>query len=91
MNADDRSPANPYRPRHGELVTDLGNGGRRGVYMGRLGKRAYLRPAGGGIEWETDPSKIEPLPGTAVLETVSRRSSPRREGVITLPGQLAGG
>jgi hypothetical protein len=73
------------------LVTDLGNGGRLGVYMGKLAKRAYLRPAGGGIEWDTDPSKIEPLPGAAVLETVSRRSSPRREDVITLPGQPSGG
>ena len=57
----------------GTYVLDLATG-REGVLMGyeipgcpeRQGKqstqvRAFLRPLSGGVEWDTDPTKVKPL------------------------------
>ncbi|PYC75809.1 hypothetical protein C7C46_23295 [Streptomyces tateyamensis] len=78
-------PPTPYRPQLGELVSDLANNGVHGIYMGTLDERAYLRPAGGGVEWETDPRQLQRLPGERQLERVSRRSLPRDEACVQLP------
>ncbi|MFJ8041401.1 hypothetical protein ACIRBX_12945 [Kitasatospora sp. NPDC096147] len=56
--------SNPaLRPRVGELVTDT-RSGRVGEYRDTLGRAAYLRPVGGGCEWETDPSCLETVSNT---------------------------
>ncbi len=53
-------PGDPYRPvRRGELVFDALNG-RTGAFMGRMGRAVYLRPEGGGVEWETEPRWLAP-------------------------------
>ncbi|PYC88476.1 hypothetical protein C7C46_00255 [Streptomyces tateyamensis] len=50
-----KPPAAPYRPtRRGELVFDVLND-RLGIFMDRMGTRIFLRPEGGGPEWEVDP------------------------------------
>ncbi|MGW2396416.1 hypothetical protein ACWCYY_07660 [Kitasatospora sp. NPDC001664] len=51
------------RPQVGELVTDT-RSGRVGEYRDTLGKAAYLRPVGGGCEWETDPDCLVAVPDT---------------------------
>ncbi|GAB2715616.1 hypothetical protein [Kitasatospora kifunensis] len=79
------APVTVYRPQLGELVVDLSNQGAHGVYMGTLGGRAYLRPSGGGVEWDTDPNKLEPVTPAGELEPVIHRSTPRRAERIELP------
>lgn len=59
-----RVPQALYQPQVGEIVEDLAHGGVQGVYMGTEEGKVFLRPRGGGQEWETYPSEIEPL-GTA--------------------------
>lgn len=46
-----------YRPEIGELVLDQAIG-KEGTYQGVTMGRAYLRPAGGGIEWPTVPWEL---------------------------------
>ncbi|PYC88254.1 hypothetical protein C7C46_00990 [Streptomyces tateyamensis] len=79
-------PNTPHSPQVGEVVADLGHEGRQGVYMGRLRGRAYLRPLGGGIEWDTDPRNLEQLSDPAQLVQVSTRSRPRSPERVRLPG-----
>ncbi|QMU75785.1 hypothetical protein GXW83_08575 [Streptacidiphilus sp. PB12-B1b] len=40
---------------------------RVGVVMGAFGARVYLRPAGGGVEWDAAPADLEPADGRAEL------------------------
>ncbi|MGF1429295.1 hypothetical protein [Kitasatospora sp. LaBMicrA B282] len=64
MSARRKPPRPLYAPRVGELVRD-GRDGRRGVYQcDGFGKdpTVYLRPVGGGVEWECPQSEVEPLP-----------------------------
>ncbi|GAB2697286.1 hypothetical protein [Kitasatospora kifunensis] len=79
------TPTTIYRPQLGELVSDLTHKGACGIYMGTLSGRAYLRPPGGGIEWDTDPDRIEPATPAGQLEPVSQRSTPRHAERIQLP------
>ncbi len=44
------------RPEVGCLVRD--DQGRVGRLMAYTGKRAWLRPPGGGVEWDVDPASI---------------------------------
>ncbi|GGV03549.1 hypothetical protein GCM10010495_13800 [Kitasatospora herbaricolor] len=67
-------PAHPHRPsRPGELVLDTLNG-RTGVFMDRVGTVVFLRPAGGGVEWDVDGrwlDRVSPFatqPGDAVRD-----------------------
>ncbi|MFJ9692262.1 hypothetical protein [Kitasatospora sp. NPDC101183] len=47
-------PSHPYRPFIlGESVFDV-RSGRWGAFMGWQQGRVYLRPLGGGVEWDTD-------------------------------------
>ncbi len=70
-----RTPLPAFTPEVGEVVRDAKHDAV-GVYAGRLGPWAYLRPRGGGIEWETKLDRLERLTGE--LELVSRlRASPR--------------
>ncbi|MGW2375437.1 hypothetical protein [Kitasatospora sp. NPDC001683] len=47
-------PSNPYRPSTiGERVFDV-RSGRWAAFMGWQHGRAFLRPPGGGIEWDTE-------------------------------------
>lgn len=53
-------------PRVGETVRDT----RRdlvGVVMGRLGRHLWLRPLGGGREWDVEPEALERLSRDEVL------------------------
>ncbi|MBB4923488.1 hypothetical protein [Kitasatospora kifunensis] len=61
-----KPPAVPYAPTtRGELVHDTLNR-RTGAYMGRLGTVVYLRPPGGGFEWDVDQRWLEqPTTGAA--------------------------
>ncbi|GAB2703901.1 hypothetical protein [Kitasatospora kifunensis] len=81
------TPTTIYQPQLGELVNDLAHQGARGVYMGVLGDRAYLRPPGGGVEWDTDPDRLEPALPVSQLEPVSQRSTPRRADRVELSGE----
>lgn len=51
-------PSALYRPRVGELVRDRLTG-EVGEHMETLGNKVFLRPVGGGVEWDTPPSEIE--------------------------------
>ncbi len=66
VRGDRRPPEIAYVPDGvGELVYDSLNG-RLGVLMDRIGRLVYLRPPGGGAEWETEASWLEsPAPGRA--------------------------
>jgi hypothetical protein len=58
-----RPRPNSYLPREGELVRDLVSG-RVGQYMAPGFEKhptVYLRPPGGGCEWEVSASDIEPV------------------------------
>jgi hypothetical protein len=53
----------PYAPTLGELVRDLTTG-RVGTYMGPGFEKhptVFLRPPGGGYEWEVPASDVEPV------------------------------
>ncbi|MCX4746680.1 hypothetical protein OG455_14325 [Kitasatospora sp. NBC_01287] len=59
-----KPPANPYAPTtRGELVHDSLNR-RTGAFMGRLGSLVYLRPPGGGFEWDVDQRWLQRPPAT---------------------------
>ncbi|GAB2711752.1 hypothetical protein [Kitasatospora kifunensis] len=79
------TPTTIYRPQVGAPVNDLVHPGASGIYMGTLGGRAYLRPSGGGVEWDTDPNKLEPVNPGAELTPVSQRSTRRSPECIRLP------
>ncbi|MEU8925410.1 hypothetical protein AB0D10_31510 [Kitasatospora sp. NPDC048545] len=66
-----KPPRTLYQPRVGEVVRDLAHKGAEGVYMGTVAGRVYLRPPGGGVEWETYPSEIEPLGNAPERERVA--------------------
>ncbi|ARF79345.1 hypothetical protein ACIG0C_01980 [Kitasatospora aureofaciens] len=66
-----------YKPKIGEIVRDRAHKGVEGTYMGIQGGMVYLRPRGGGQEWETYPSEIEALPNGPELIAVMRPSTPR--------------
>lgn len=38
-----------------------------GVVMGRLGRYVWLRPLGGGREWDAAPERVEPMSAAEVL------------------------
>ncbi|GAB2707399.1 hypothetical protein [Kitasatospora kifunensis] len=70
---DARPPANPYEPTaKGELVYDALNG-RTGTVMEWLGDRVYLRPEGGGVEWEAPLSWLQ-RPPTALPPRIAGAS-----------------
>jgi hypothetical protein len=48
------------RPRAGDTVRDSATG-LIGVFMALEDGKAFLRPLGGGREWETGPEHLEPL------------------------------
>ncbi|MBO1415240.1 hypothetical protein [Streptomyces sp. FH025] len=56
-----RPKAAIYRPKPGELVTDIRTN-TNVVYMGTERGLAYVRPVGGGLEREVDPAGLAPLP-----------------------------
>ncbi|GAB2731218.1 hypothetical protein GCM10010442_60920 [Kitasatospora kifunensis] len=86
MPAYPASPTTVYRPQVGQLVADLAHHGRQGIYMDTLGGRAYLRPNGGGCEWDTDPDRLEPVPEATGLAPVSqRRNATRCAADVQLP------
>lgn len=85
MPAYPASPTTVYRPQVGQLVADLANHGRQGIYMDTLGGRAYLRPNGGGCEWDTDPDRLEPVLGAPDLAPVVQRNAPRCAADVRLP------
>lgn len=67
-----REPARPdYYPELGEVVYDHLHD-RTGHYMGTTGGQVHLRPPGGGCEWPTYHSEIEPT------ATKGELSVPRR-------------
>ncbi|MDH6118112.1 hypothetical protein ABH930_003351 [Kitasatospora sp. GAS204A] len=79
-----RSPKPPkelYTPRVGEVVRDARTG-RTGVYQcPGYGKypTVFLRPEGGGVEWEVPASEVELVPVAGELEPV------RQSGVRSRP------
>ncbi|MEY9950175.1 hypothetical protein [Kitasatospora sp. GAS1066B] len=82
MSARREPPPTLYTPQLGELVRDEKHG-LTGHYMGPgYGKRptVYLRPVGGGCEWETPASEIQPLTGAPELRAVR---APGRAGEAT--------
>ncbi|MCX4744245.1 hypothetical protein OG455_01735 [Kitasatospora sp. NBC_01287] len=75
MSARRIPPTALYTPQVGELVRDLKHDAT-GVYMGPgYGKHptVFLRPAGGGTEWETPASEIQQLPQQPELDPVPPR------------------
>ncbi|MCX4747262.1 hypothetical protein OG455_17335 [Kitasatospora sp. NBC_01287] len=67
-----RHPQAVYQPREGELVHDAKHN-LTGVYQcPGFGKypTVYLRPVGGGIEWETPTSEIQQITSAGELESV---------------------
>ncbi|MCX4750364.1 hypothetical protein OG455_33470 [Kitasatospora sp. NBC_01287] len=72
MNARRKPPRALYTPQLGELVRDEKHG-VNGLYMGPgYGKHptVFLRPTGGGMEWETPASEIQRLPQQPELDPV---------------------
>jgi hypothetical protein len=68
-------PAEPYRPtRPGELVQDVLNS-RTGVLMATVGRTVFLRPQGGGVEWDVDARWLERP--TAAPPTTGERDAGR--------------
>ncbi|MFE2910503.1 hypothetical protein ACFRKE_11180 [Kitasatospora indigofera] len=68
-------PAHPHRPsRRGELVLDTLNG-RTGVFMDRVGTVVFLRPAGGGVEWDVDGRWLDRVPPFATPPGVGVRAA----------------
>ncbi|MFI6158283.1 hypothetical protein ACIBCA_36985 [Kitasatospora sp. NPDC051170] len=51
-----------FRPQVGELVKDETTG-EHVVHMETIGRRAYIRPPGGGVERDVDAAKLSELPG----------------------------
>ncbi len=66
MNVHRASPQAPYTPAVGEVVRDAKHN-TEGVYTGRFGNWAYLRPRGGGVEWDTPRTYVERLSGETEL------------------------
>lgn len=56
-----KTPETDGRPEVGTLVRDAD--GRIGRLMAYTRARAWLRPPGGGREWDVDPESIRPVPG----------------------------
>ncbi|MFD7981866.1 hypothetical protein ACFV4M_00610 [Kitasatospora indigofera] len=68
-------PAHPHRPsRRGEVVLDTLNG-RTGVFMDRVGTVVFLRPAGGGVEWDVDGRWLDRVPPFATPPEVGVRAA----------------
>ncbi|MFB8773327.1 hypothetical protein [Streptomyces broussonetiae] len=68
------------RYEEGEVVRDLVRD-RVGVVMGREGPYLQLRPLGGGVEWDADPARTEPLTATEVLQArVAEANARSRRG-----------
>ncbi|MEK8172931.1 hypothetical protein NKH77_39865 [Streptomyces sp. M19] len=69
----------------GDVVRDVG-AGRVGEVMDVREARVFLRPLGGGREWEADPATIEPVsPGEALrlkVQVTNDRSLGRGGGVV---------
>ncbi len=61
-----QAPQVPYTPTVGEVVRDTQHNAE-GVYTGRQGNWAYLRPRGGGIEWQVKRTHVERLTGETEL------------------------
>ncbi len=55
-----------FSPVEGDTVRDARTG-RVGVVMDRCGERFFLRPLGGGREWEADPRDIRAISRAEVL------------------------
>ncbi|MCS0639070.1 hypothetical protein NX801_26190 [Streptomyces sp. LP05-1] len=49
----------PAQPVVGAVLLDTATE-RVGTFEGAQGGRWYLRPVGGGTEWEADPSRVRP-------------------------------
>ncbi|WP_344672196.1 hypothetical protein [Catenulispora yoronensis] len=56
-----KTPETDGRPQVGTLVRDAE--GRIGRLMAYTRARAWLRPPGGGREWDVDPTSITAVPG----------------------------
>ncbi len=54
------TPRTIYSPQPGDLVRDLATG-QVGEYQATLDKEVFIRPPGGGCEWTTHPTKVEPV------------------------------
>ena len=66
----------PETPRIGALVRDTRRD-RVGVVMAREPGRLYLRPQGGGREWETKPGDVEPISADEALMVRVREANER--------------
>lgn len=61
-----KTPETDGLPEVGTLVRDAT--GRIGRLMAYTRARAWLRPPGGGREWDVDPKSITPVPGWSATE-----------------------
>ncbi|MGW1713249.1 hypothetical protein [Streptomyces sp. NPDC002156] len=49
------------------LVVDTSRGDKIGYVMGHEGPYVQLRPPGGGLEWDADPTGVRPATDTEAL------------------------
>jgi hypothetical protein len=49
------------------LVVDTSRSDKIGYVMGHEGPYVQLRPPGGGVEWDADPTRVRPATDTEAL------------------------
>ena len=80
MNSRRTPPQALYEPRVGELVHDEKNNLNGEYQCSGYGKQptVFLRPVGGGCEWEAPASEIKKIVPADELEPVTASRPPRR-------------
>jgi hypothetical protein len=76
----DQEPA--HVPEIGTLMVDTRIGGRVGEFRGVAGLYWWLRPLGGGIEWEARPGDVRPADPIERLQAENARCNARSRGEL---------
>ncbi|MGV9312848.1 hypothetical protein ACWDR0_11710 [Streptomyces sp. NPDC003691] len=80
MPADQSSPSSPpWEPHIGETVRDV-PGKRIGRVVDRTHTRYWLRPIGGGIEWDVPADELEPVTASELLAGAVAEANERSTG-----------
>ncbi|OLE23184.1 MAG: hypothetical protein AUG49_16835 [Catenulispora sp. 13_1_20CM_3_70_7] len=72
-----QTPETAGLPEVGTLVRDAT--GRIGRLMAYTRTRAWLRPPGGGLEWDVDPKTITPVPGWDAAEAGTHETDTKKK------------